>query len=193
MSSCRSMATATESSEFFMAGGNQLIEQRGPTIEVAVRDPVWLASIKRAYSLWRPTSVSKPRLLMFESWRDLLAQKDRFLPRLLVMEVDRESLPQVAELLSLMNHRTRQRVIGILGRGEPGGFERPTDRAAAAAVLNEAGARLTIASPRHIERVFTLAERFFSAIDTPILDPLDQLPLACWGPGWQRGVSGDRL
>ncbi|MGI9456676.1 MAG: hypothetical protein ACR2NU_08950 [Aeoliella sp.] len=168
------------------------LTHRRAVIHLSASDEVWVASMRLAHARWNTKRFEKPQLECHAPEFELSFDLEHKASRMLLKEVGRHGLREVAKWLA----ETKQRefpAATLLTRVGAGAITSREDRCAAATLLHEAGSCLTIASPRQLPRILEAAEHFFAPYAADDLDPLDALPLASWGPGWQLGLRRDRV
>lgn len=145
---------------------------------MVLRDPVWMASVRRTIDPWRTTRHQPLPVVRFADLAELdAAASDR---RLLdIVEVSSGELSSTADWIR--RQRGKNRVAALLCRQA---FTDPEDRTAAAQLLREAGAVATIATPQDARRLAELLYWLYER-SPGVEDPLDELPLPCWAPPWQ--------
>ena len=153
-------------------------EHRGPAIRAIADDPVWQAGIRRCVETCREQHDSPLPLLRFENIAELDIAANG--PQLLdVVLLTRETLARLAEWIAQRPAGTS--TVPLLCRRS---LVEPDDRIAAERLLLEAGSRDMISTLADLPRLETIVSHLNSR--RPMLDPLAELPLPCWGPAWQH-------
>ena len=157
-------------------------EHANLAVRLFVRDRVWIAALRRTMARWQAQSQS--RLPFVQCGTPMqLSVSELSTGSIAVVEVSRGELGQIAEAVRHASRRSLA-VIGVLCRTSLVGAD---DRRAAAELLREAGAALTIRSASKADRLEEVLEWASGIHERRESDPLAELPMPCWGPAWQQG------
>lgn len=151
-------------------------EAISPAMRLVVRDPVWIAAVRGQVAKWRSSRSRSLAVIQCDRFAQLTGES------ISVVEVTNDDLLAIGEWLQEGWGR-KLPVVAALSRAA---FATPSDRAAATAMLCEAGAKMVLDSPRNGDDLAPLLDGLLLR-DPGEADPLDDLPLPCWGPAWQRG------
>ncbi len=150
-------------------------EVRCRAVRLAAHDPVWIAAIRQQVDRWRSSRATNLSLVACESvWQFAHGTVN-------VVEVGRANLESVCDWLAA-NRKEFRPLLALLCRST---LASPVDRAAATAMLIESGANCVLATPREAGELSQCIDHYWESQEASPADPLDNLPLPCWGPAWQ--------
>lgn len=147
----------------------------GLAVRLAARDPVWIASIRQQVLQWRASRAMRLPIVKCDAGRQFSDSSIE------VMEADEKHLLDTADWLKSLRPR-RWPIVMLLCRTEGSPFDQ---RAAMATLLAEAGANCVLTTPRDAYRLLEVFDHCCRRLAALERDPLDELPLPCWGPAWQ--------
>ncbi len=147
-------------------------------LEVALmaHDPIWMAAVRQQVTRCR-SSLQRPLPLVH-------VEKVSQLPpnSIRIVEVAGDRLSAIGDWLVATRNR-HWPVVALLERST---CAPSSDRAAAMKLLYEAGAGIVLANVDTAGELLTLLSETARRAELQSTDPLDDLPLRCWDPAWQR-------